>query len=67
MRLTSQWDRSPIAANWLFIELHHCEGWIGSLGLAEANYYVDKQHIMDKQQGPIVWHKELYPIFCNKP
>ena len=29
------------------------EGWIGSLGLAEANYYMDKQHKMDKQQGPI--------------
>ena len=22
---------------------------------------------MDKQQGPTVQHKELYPISCNKP
>ena len=43
------------------------EGWIGSLGLAEANYYMDKQHKMDKQQGPIVCHRGLHPIFCNKP
>ena len=34
------------------------EGWIGSLGLANANYYIQ----MDKQQGPIVQHKELYSI-----
>ena len=34
------------------------EGWIGSLGLANANYYIQ----MDKQQGPTVQHKELYLI-----
>ena len=21
---------------------------------------------MDKQQGPTVWHRELYSIFCDK-
>ena len=34
------------------------EGWLGSLGLADANY---------KQQGPSVEHRELYSIFCDKP
>ena len=29
------------------------EGWIGSLGLANADYY------MDNQQGPTVQHREL--------
>ena len=22
---------------------------------------------MDKQQGPMVWHKELYSVSCDKP
>ena len=38
-------------------------GWIGSFGLADANYY----YRMDKQQGPTVQHRELYSVFCNKP
>ena len=24
-------------------------------------------HRMDKQQGPTVWHRELYSISCDKP
>ena len=28
------------------------EGWVGSLGLADANYYII--HRMDKPQGPTV-------------
>ena len=39
------------------------EGKIGSLGLADENYSTQ----VDKQQGPAVWHKELYSIPCNKP
>ena len=40
------------------------EGWIGSMGLADANYYLQR---MEKQQGPTVQHRELYPISCDKP
>ena len=39
-------------------------GWIESLGLADAKYYIYK---MDKQQGPTVEHRELYSISCDKP
>ena len=40
------------------------EGWIGSLGLADANYY-----LWSKQQGLTVQHRkwELYSVSCNKP
>ena len=38
------------------------EGRTGSLGLADANYFM-----MDKQQDPIVEPRELYSIFCDKP
>ena len=34
------------------------EGWIGSLGLADTNYYIR----MDKQQSPTVQSRELYSI-----
>ena len=37
-------------------------GWIGSLGLADANYCV----WMDKQQSPAVLHRELYLISGDK-
>ena len=40
-------------------------GWSGSLGLAAVNYYII--YGMDKQQGPTVWHRELYSISCDKP
>ena len=39
------------------------EGWIGRLGLADVNYYVQE----DKQQGPTVYPEELYSISCDKP
>ena len=39
------------------------EGRTGSLGLAEANYYIR----MDKQQGPTVQHRELYSVSYDKP
>ena len=32
------------------------EGWIGSLGLADVNYYIQD-----------VQHRELYSVSCNKP
>ena len=39
------------------------EGWIGRLGLADANYtewiYISIYR-MDKQQGPAVYHRQLY-------
>ena len=38
------------------------EGWTGSLGLADANYYIFR---MDKQQGPTVEHREIYSISCD--
>ena len=38
------------------------EGRLGSVGLAEANY-----SMMDKQQSPTVWHRELYSVSCDKP
>ena len=37
------------------------EGMIGSLGLADANYYIR----LDKQQGPIIQHIDLYSISCD--
>ena len=40
------------------------EGWIGSLGSADENYYIER---MDKQQGPTVEHRELYSTSCDKP
>ena len=39
------------------------EGWIGSLGLADTNYF----YSMYKQQGPTVQHREQYSISCDKP
>ena len=39
------------------------EGWIESFGLADVNYYIYR---MDKQEGPIVWHRELYSISRSK-
>ena len=45
------------------------EGWIGRLGLADANY-IEWMYIsiyrMDKQQGPAVYHRQLYSIVTNK-
>ena len=56
------------------------EEWIGSLGLADATYWVgQKVHLdfsitcysiiykMDKQQGPTVQHSELYSMSWDKP
>ena len=37
------------------------EEMIGSLGLADANYYI----WLDKQQGPIIQHMDLYSISCD--
>ena len=42
----------------------HGEEKVGSLGLADTNYYI---YGMDKQQGPTVQHRELYSISCDKP
>ena len=39
------------------------EGWNESLGLVEANYYIQ----MDKQQGPTVEHRKLYPNSWDRP
>jgi len=39
------------------------EGYIGSLGLADANYLTQNS----KQQGPTVWHRELYSVSSDKP
>ena len=38
-------------------------GRIGSLGLAEANCFIQ----MDKQQGLTVERRELYSTSCDKP
>ena len=38
--------------------------WIGSLELADANYYIYR---MDKQQSPTIQHRELYSISGDKP
>ena len=38
--------------------------WIGSQSLADVNHYLYR---VDKQQGPTMQHRELYPISCDKP
>ena len=38
-------------------------GWTGSLGLVDANSSIQDE----KQQGPTVWHRELYSISTDKP
>ena len=38
------------------------EGWIGSLGLANANLI----YKVDRQQGPTVLHRGLYSISYDK-
>ena len=38
-------------------------GWGGSLRLADANY----TERMNKQQGPTVQHRELYPVSWDRP
>lgn len=39
------------------------EGSVGSLGLADVNYF----HRMGKPQGPAVRCRELYPVSGDKP
>ena len=36
----------------------------GSLSLADADDFIYR---MDKQQGPTLYHRELYLIFRDKP
>ena len=38
-------------------------GWIRSLGLADANHYIEN----GKRQGSTVQHRELYSTSCDKP
>ena len=40
------------------------EGRSGSLGLADANWYI---YGMDKHQYPTLQHRELYSVPCDKP
>ena len=50
------------------------EGWIGSLGSADANYYIYSyilymhiyKHTHTHTQGRTVQHRELCSISCNK-
>ena len=42
------------------------EGGIGSLGLADANYYIYIYIGWLKKQDLTVEHRELYSISCNK-
>ena len=39
------------------------QGWTESLGLADANYYMQNK----KKIGPIVLQREPYLISCDKP
>ena len=41
------------------------EGWTGSLGLADANYYI-QTGTTTKQQGSTVQHRELHSVSCDK-
>ena len=41
-------------------------GWIGSLGLADANCFI-YIYRMDEQQGPTIQHREQYSISYDKP
>ena len=38
-------------------------GWTGNVGLVDANYYIQN----DRQSGPTVQHKELYPVSRDRP
>ena len=60
----SQTQRSDL---WLPPQQPQREGWIGSLGLVDANYYRAITYRMDKQQDIIVQHRELFSISCDKP
>ena len=40
------------------------KGWGRMLGLADVNLYIER---MDKQEGPIVQHREQYSISYDKP
>ena len=36
------------------------EEWVGSLGLVNANYYIQNRYTT----SPTVWHGELYSLSC---
>ena len=59
--LTYATDSQPQRTNlWLPKRREVGKGWIGSLGLADANNNIIYR--MDKQQGPTVQHRELYSL-----
>ena len=45
------------------------EGWTGSLGLVNANYYTQNGYTQNyyTQQGPTTQLKEVYSVYCDKP